>query len=115
MAPFPRQGDIYWLDFDPALGSEIQKRRPSLVLSDERANRLGHILVVPITTKGQFARTAGFTVELPDTLKTKGVANIMQMRSVFFERRNPAYIETAPAATVIAVLEKLAAWTNMKV
>ncbi|EAA0246186.1 type II toxin-antitoxin system PemK/MazF family toxin, partial [Listeria monocytogenes] len=28
----PKKGDIVWIDFDPAAGKEIQKRRPGLVV-----------------------------------------------------------------------------------
>ena len=29
----PKKGDIVWIDFDPSVGKEIQKRRPGLVVS----------------------------------------------------------------------------------
>ncbi|HFS4778978.1 type II toxin-antitoxin system PemK/MazF family toxin, partial [Enterococcus faecium] len=28
----PKKGDIVWIDFDPSVGKEIQKRRPGLVV-----------------------------------------------------------------------------------
>ncbi|MDO5104156.1 MAG: type II toxin-antitoxin system PemK/MazF family toxin [Lautropia sp.] len=37
--------------FDPAVGSEIQKTRPAVIVSNDAANRhLARVVVVPITT-----------------------------------------------------------------
>ena len=47
----PSKGDIIWIDFDPQLGKEIKKCRPSLVVSPQWYNRdAGLLLCVPITT-----------------------------------------------------------------
>ena len=35
----PSKGDIIWIDFDPQLGKEIKKCRPSLVVSPQWYNR----------------------------------------------------------------------------
>ena len=29
---FPMRGDIYWVDLDPTVGSEINKTRPALIV-----------------------------------------------------------------------------------
>src|ERR1700754_3307066 len=48
----PDAGDIAWLDFDPQTGREQAKRRPALVLTDERYNRASGLAVVcPLTSK----------------------------------------------------------------
>ena len=47
----PRRGDIYWVTLDPALGSEIRKTRPALVISNDSCNTCGaRVVVVPITS-----------------------------------------------------------------
>ena len=47
----PRRGDIYWVALDPTLGSEIQKTRPALVISNDSCNACGaRVVVVPITS-----------------------------------------------------------------
>ena len=47
----PEQGDIVMIDFDPATGREIQKRRPALVMSKSiMAKHTGLVLVCPITS-----------------------------------------------------------------
>ena len=49
---FPKRGDIYWVDLDPTVGVETKKTRPALVLSNDIANEVSHILMIgPITSK----------------------------------------------------------------
>ncbi len=46
----PRRGDVYWVALDPTLGTEIQKTRPAVVLSNDSCNRHGaRVVVVPVT------------------------------------------------------------------
>lgn len=46
-----KRGDIWWLDFEPAQGSEIRKTRPAIILSNDAANRnLPRVVVVPLTS-----------------------------------------------------------------
>jgi len=50
-----KQGDIWLLNFDPSIGSEIQKQRPAVVINDDRLGRFGLRIVIPITQwKGYF-------------------------------------------------------------
>lgn len=43
---FPRRGEIYLVSFDPALGSEIKKTRPALILQNDLANRYSAVTIV---------------------------------------------------------------------
>ena len=63
MAVFDR-GDIVNVPLDPALGHEQRGTRPGLVLTTKEFNKLGDVLVAPITQGGDFARYAGFAVSL---------------------------------------------------
>jgi mRNA interferase MazF len=46
------RGGVYWVNFDPALGGEIQKTRPAIVVSNDVANTtLNKVQVIPITSK----------------------------------------------------------------
>jgi mRNA interferase MazF len=46
--------DVYLVFFDPAVGSEIQKTRPCLVVSpDEMNHHIATVIVAPMTTKGR--------------------------------------------------------------
>ncbi len=46
------RGEVYWVNFDPSLGGQIQKIRPAVVLSNNAANAaLNRLQVIPITSK----------------------------------------------------------------
>ena len=47
----PRRGDVYWVALDPALGTEIKKTRPAVVVSNDSANAFGlRVVVLPVTS-----------------------------------------------------------------
>ncbi len=46
-----KQYDIYWVTLDPAVGKEMKKTRPCLVLSpDEMHNHIGTVIIAPLTS-----------------------------------------------------------------
>ena len=67
-----RRGDVYLVNLDPTLGSEIRKTRPCLVVSpDDLNDHLRTFIVAPMTTGGhaypfrvkcRFERRDGFVV-----------------------------------------------------
>ncbi len=49
----PRRGEVWWVAFDPALGGEIRKTRPAVIVSSDAANAfLNRVQVVPLTSGG---------------------------------------------------------------
>jgi mRNA interferase MazF len=49
-----RRFEVYLVNLDPAIGSEIQKTRPCLVISPEEMNdHIATVIVAPMTTKGR--------------------------------------------------------------
>ncbi|MDJ0704269.1 MAG: type II toxin-antitoxin system PemK/MazF family toxin [Leptolyngbyaceae cyanobacterium MO_188.B28] len=45
------RGEVWWINFDPAVGGEIRKRRPAIIVSNNAANRnLNRVQVVPMTS-----------------------------------------------------------------
>ena len=48
------RGEVYWVNLDPTIGSEIQKIRPALVVSPDDMNAaLPRVIIAPITSAGQ--------------------------------------------------------------
>jgi mRNA interferase MazF len=46
-----KRGEVWWVEFDPSLGSEIRKTRPAVVISNDAANRnLARVVVIPLTS-----------------------------------------------------------------
>lgn len=88
-----RRGEIRWVDFDPVRGSESNKRRPAVIVSNDganaTANRLGRgvVTVVPITTN--VTRIYPFQVALSSRatgLPRDSKAQAEQVRSIAVER-----------------------------
>lgn len=88
-----RRGEIHWVDFEPVRGSESDKHRPAVIVSNDganaTANRLGRgvVTVVPITTN--VARIYPFQVALSSRgtgLQRESKAQAEQVRSVAVER-----------------------------
>lgn len=47
-----RRGEVWWINFDPSVGSEIRKQRPAVIVSNNAANKyLSRFQVVPLSTQ----------------------------------------------------------------
>jgi mRNA interferase MazF len=88
-----RRGEIVSVNFDPAQGSEANKTRPAIIVSNDAANgtasRLGRgvVTVVPVTSN--VSRVYPFQVLLPASktgLPKDSKAQAEQVRSVSVER-----------------------------
>ena len=104
------RGDIYLVSLDPTSGHEQQGTRPVLVVSPAAFNRLTKTpVVLPITSGGNFARTAGFAVPLVGAgTQTTGVVRCDQPRALDLGARQARRLERVPAVIMDEVLAKLA-------
>lgn len=105
-----RRGEVWLVGLDPTQGHEQKGRRPVLIVSPEPFNRLTKVpVVVPITSGGSFARTAGFAVSLQAVgTRTTGVVRCDQPRALDLGARGGKRLETVPDEIVNEVLAKLA-------
>lgn len=54
---FPRQGEVWWVNLDPAIGKEITKKRPCLMVSPDAMNtHPGIVIAAQITCTIERAR-----------------------------------------------------------
>lgn len=90
------RGEIRLIDLEPARGSESNKRRPAVIVSNDRANAAaerrgrGVVTVVPVTSK--VSRIFAFQTLLPakaTQLPVDSKAQAEQVRSVAVERVGP--------------------------
>ena len=103
-----KRGEIWLVSLDPTLGHEQKGRRPVLIVSPESFNRVTRVpVVVPITSGGSFARTAGFAVPLTGN-KTTGVVRCDQPRALDLAARGGSKLESVPDAVMDEVLARLA-------
>lgn len=84
----PEAGDIVMLDFDPQVGREQAKRRPALVLTDQRYNRASGLAVVcPLTSKRK-----PYPFALPVNLDdVEGAILVDQLKSLDWAMRNARF------------------------
>ena len=103
------RGDIYLVSLNPTSGHEQQRMRPVLVVSPSSFNQLTKTpIVLPITSGGDYARTAGFAVSLMGAgTKTAGVVRCDQPRALDLASRNARKLERVPPAVMDEVLAKL--------
>ncbi|EMG9278436.1 TPA: type II toxin-antitoxin system PemK/MazF family toxin [Enterobacter cloacae] len=103
------RGEIWLVSLDPIASHEQSGKRPVLIVSKASFNKVIRLpVVVPVTSGGNFARIAGFTVSLDGAgTKTMGVIRCDQPRTIDIVARNGKRLERVPDAVVNEVLARL--------
>lgn len=104
-----RRGQVWLVDLDPVRGSEISKRRPAVIVSNDAANatavKLGRGVLTVVPVSSNLRRVYPFQVLLPaheTGLHTDSKAMAEQVRSVAFERL-AGHVADVPASLMAAL------------
>jgi len=101
----PEAGDIVMMDFAPRVGREQAKRRPALVLTDQRYNRAsGLAIVCPLTSKRK-----PYPFALPVTLgQVEGAVLVDQLKSMDWAGRKAEFHSKAAPGLINKVRQYIA-------
>lgn len=87
---FSRRGDVYLVNFDPALGHEIKKTRPALIIQNDIGNKYSSLTIVaPITSR---VSPVPYPVEViiepasTNSLRVRSAVRLDQIRTVDHRR-----------------------------
>ena len=98
-----KRGEIWLVNLDPTIGSEIKKTRPCVIVSPPELNQyLRTVMMAPMTSKG-FA--APFRVPVTHA-GTKGLIVLDQLRSVDKQRlvKKSGQVSAKTLGTVLKTL-----------
>jgi mRNA interferase MazF len=101
--------DVYLINLDPTVGSEIQKTRPCVIISPDEMNRhIGTVIVAPMTTAGKRYPTR-VTCQFK---KKKGQIVLDQIRTIDKTRliKKLGTIDPEVQIEIISVLQRLFAF-----
>ena len=80
MSSFPRRGEIFWVKLDPTVGSEINKIRPAVIISNDVGNEFSRrVIVAPVTSNAAKVYPFEVAVEIKNR---EGKILLDQIRSV---------------------------------
>jgi len=85
-----RRGEVWLINLDPTVGSEIRKTRPAIIVNDDEMGVLPLRVIVPVTDWKERYKVAAWMVRLESTqangLSKTSAADAFQVRSVSQQR-----------------------------
>lgn len=109
MAMVIRRFDVFLINLDPTIGSEIKKTRPCLIISPDEINRhIRTVIVAPMTTAGKdYPTRAACKFQ-----NKKGQIVLDQIRTIDKSRliKKLGAIDPQTQAEVISILQQLFAF-----
>ena len=109
MAMVVNRFDVYLINLDPTVGSEIQKTRPCLIISPDEMNRhIRTIIVAPMTTASR-----DYPTRIPCQVKQKkGHIVLDQLRTIDKTRliKKIGTLDSETQLKVISALQRLFAF-----
>jgi len=112
----PQRGDIYWINLDPTIGSEIKKTRPCVIISPNAANRSGPLVIVAPITKAHGKKVYFHELLLPKeitNLKFDSKLKVFQLRCVDKKRLSKSRIGSLSPKLIEQVDEKIRIVTGL--
>ena len=114
----PKRGDVWLVNFDPTIGSEIRKIRPAVVVSSNTIGRLPIKLVTPITDwKDGFSRNSWHLKLEPNVvngLAKVSAVDMLQLRGLDIQRfvRQLGQLEDEKMARIAAAIALVVEYEN---
>jgi len=83
-----KQLDIYWVDLEPAVGSETRKPRPCIIIQGDLSNRQSQTFIVAplLPNHKTWSFAINLTLSSNNGLDKDRYINLKQMRSVDISR-----------------------------
>jgi len=103
------RGDIVDVDLDPAEGSEMNKTRPCLVITNNTANRYSPVVTVVAITSQEPNKPYPFVVEVPKSanMPKRSWVNCAHLRTVDKSRLKTRYYTSLDKDTMDQVNQAL--------
>jgi mRNA interferase MazF len=89
-AAIPKRGEVWLVNFDPTIGTEIKKKRPAVIISSDAVGILPIKLIAPVTDwKEHYTNNMWHVKVLPDNtngLSKDSAIDTLQIRGVDVQR-----------------------------
>jgi len=108
-----KQGEIWQIELDPAIGAEMKKTRPALIINADALGKLPLKIIAPITDWKEHYNNYPWMVKITPTeqngLAKKSAVDCFQIRSVSVERFTAliGYVDPAIIAQVQEAINRV--------